>query len=407
MNFIIFGFFTLIYLFIFCKCNNPLKIPIQEFKKINFYENNIYISINIGTPSQKIPLKISISSNPTFITNYSFNQKYSSTYYNKSNYKYIFKENIDKAIESNDIFRFGNNIFSKVDFYLINNTNYSILGLGRKIYDAISGGKWDDWSNEYNDISDFLTGLKDNKIINKRTFCFQFNKKNFGYLIFGLEYDEMDKNLIIYKDYYRNIMDSTWDLKFDNIFIGKTNIQNDLSATLDIQLNIIISNQNIKTIYFKNFFEKYIKLGICNERIIERNILDKFSYSYFYCNNDKRINLNELNDINFYINNINFNFTFTFLDLFEIYENKLYFLIIFRNDDNSLPWIFGIPFFKKYEIIFNLEKEEIVWYKNQKEKLSLFNLIIFFLICIFIIIFRYLKLKNNKYKENQIEMVLI
>ena len=68
MNFIIFGFFTLIYLFIFCKCNNPLKIPIQEFKKINFYENNIYISINIGTPSQKIPLKISISSNPTFIT---------------------------------------------------------------------------------------------------------------------------------------------------------------------------------------------------------------------------------------------------------------------------------------------------------------------------------------------------
>ena len=407
MNFIIFGFFTLIYLFIFCKCNNPLKIPIQEFKKINFYENNIYISINIGTPSQKIPLKISISSNPTFITNYSFNQKYSSTYYNKSNYKYIFKENIDKAIESNDIFRFGKNIFSKVDFYLTNNTNYSILGLGRKIYDAISGGKWDDWSNEYNDISDFLTGLKDNKIINKRTFCFQFNKKNFGYLIFGLEYDEMDKNLIIYKDYYRNIMDSTWDLKFDNIFIGKTNIQNDLSATLDIQLNTIIANKNIKTIFLKNFFEKYIILGLCNESIIERNIFDKFSYSYFYCNNDKRINLKDLNDINFYIDNINFNFTFTFLDLFEIYENKLYFLIIFRNDDNSLPWIFGSPFFKKYEIIFNLEKEEIVWYKNQKEKLSLFNLIIFFFICTFIIIFRYLKLKNNKYKENQIEMVLI
>ena len=407
MNFLLFVFFTLIYLFIICKCNNPLKLPIQEFNKKNFYENDICININIGTPIQKIPFKISISSNPTFITNSSFNQKYSSTYYNKSNIKYIFKENIDKAIESNDIFRFGNNIISKVDFYLTNNTNYSILGLGRKIHDAISGGKWDDWNNEYNDISDFLTRLKENKIISQRTFCFLFNKKNFNHLILGLEYDEMDKNLIIYKDYYRNIMDSTWDLKFDNIFIGETNIKNDLSATLDIQLNTFIANNNIKSIFFINFFEKYIKKGLCYEQIIERNILDKFSYSYFYCNNDKRINLKELNDINFYINNINFNFSFTFLDLFEIFENKLYFLIIFRNDDNSLPWIFGSPFFKKYEIIFNLEKEEIVWYKNQNKKLSLFNIIIFLFICAYIIIFQYLKLKNNKYKENYVEMVLI
>ena len=403
-----FYFFTLIYIFNFFKCyNNPLKIPLQKFKKTNFYENNIYININIGTPSQKIPLKISISSNPTFITNYSFNQKKSSTYYNKSNIKYIFKENIDKAIESNDIFRFGKNIFSKVDFYLTNNTNYSILGLGRKIYDAISGGKWDDWNNEYNDISDFLTGLKNYKIINKKTFSFKFNKNNFVQIIFGLEYNEMDTNLIIFKDYYRNIMDSTWDLKFDNILIGKKNIKNDLSATLDIQLNTIIANKNIKSIFFKNFFEKYIQKGFCYEVIIEKNIIDKFSYSYFYCNNDYRIKIKELNDINFYIKNINLNFTFTFLDLFEIFDNKLYFLILFRNDNNSLPWIFGIPFFKKYEIIFNLEKEEIVLYKNNQKKLSFLNIIILFFLIIFIIIFQYLKLKKNKFKENQIEMVLI
>ena len=78
----------------------------------------------------------------------------------------------------------------------------------------------------------------------------------------------MDKNLIIYKDYYRNIMDSTWDLKFDNIFIGETNIKNDLSATLDIQLNTFIANNNIKSIFFIFFFEKYIKKGLCYEQII-------------------------------------------------------------------------------------------------------------------------------------------
>ena len=217
----------------------------------------------------------------------------------------------------------------------------------------------------------------------------------------------MDTNLIMFKDYYRNIMDSTWDLKFDNILIGKKNIKNDLYSTLDIQLNTIIENKNIKSIFFKNFFEKYIQKWFCYEKIIEKNIIDKFSYSNFYCNNDYTIKIKELNDINFYIKNINLKFTFTFLDLFEIFDNKLYFLILFRNDNNSLPWIFGIPFFKKYEIIFNLEKEEIVLYKNNQKKLSSLNIIILFFLIIFIIIFQYLKLKKNKFKENQIEMVLI
>ena len=246
-----FYFFTLIYIFNFFKCyNNPLKIPLQKFKKTNFYENNIYININIGTPSQKIPLKISISSNPTFITNYSFNQKKSSTYYNKSNIKYIFKDNIDKAIESSDTFIFENNESSTIDFYLINNS-ISYLGLGRKIYDAISGGKWDDWNNEYNEITDFITGLKKNNIINKSTFCIQYNNNNYGEIIFGLEY-ENKKDLIIYKDYYRNIMDSTWDFKFDSIFIGNIIIKEYLSSTLDIQIESFIANKKIKVIFFNN-----------------------------------------------------------------------------------------------------------------------------------------------------------
>ena len=400
-----FWVFNLIFFINYLECTKILKIPFWSLEIRNFYENNIYVNLNIGKPIQTIPLFISISFNPIYISNNKFNYKLSSTYKNKSNIKYIFKDNIDKAIESSDTFIFENNESSTIDFYLINNS-ISYLGLGRKIYDAISGGKWDDWNNEYNEITDFITGLKKNNIINKSTFCIQYNNNNYGEIIFGLEY-ENNKDLIIYKDFYRNIMDSTWDFKFDSIFIGNIIIKEYLSSTLDIQIESFIANKNIKVIFFNNFFKKYIEKKLCFEGKIETNIIDKFSYSFFYCNNDNNVNIKELDILNFHFNNINYNFTFNYLDLFKIHKTKLYFQILFREEDNSMPWIFGSLFFKKYDIIFNLEKEEIIWFKkiNNNPKLSFFNMIIISIILFIIIIFQYSKRK--KLKEEEYEMSLI
>jgi hypothetical protein len=93
--------------------------------------------------------------------------------------------------------------------------------------------------------------------------------------------------------------------------------------------------------------------------------------------------------------------------LFKRYKTKVYFQILFREEDNSMPWIFGSLFFKKYDIIFNLEKEEIIWFIkiNKNPKLSFFNMIIISIILFIIIIFQYSKRK--KLKEEEYEMSLI
>ena len=130
-------------------------------------------------------------------------------------------------------------------------------------------------------------------------------------------------------------------------------------------------------------------------------------YTYYECNRD--LDVSDFPKLSFYHKDINFTFVLTYEDLFEVINDKLYCKLIFQNNINT-RWNLGIPFLKKYMMTFDQNKKLFGFYKELKEKrsiFSLFNIICFilFLIIIFLIIFliKYINKKQRRVRANEIE----
>ena len=104
------------------------------------------------------------------------------------------------------------------------------------------------------------------------------------------------------------------------------------------------------------------------------------------------------------------NFTLNYNDLFYKFENKYYFLIVFYQNKRNYNWIFGSPFFKKYQMIFDKDKKIIsIYEKDDNHNISFAYIIIFILIVIIIFLVFYIvfylfknkrKLRANEIDEN-------
>ena len=103
---------------------------------------------------------------------------------------------------------------------------------------------------------------------------------------------------------------------------------------------------------------------------------------------------------------MNYTFELDYNDLFILKDNKLYFLIGF-NKRSSYDWTFGIPFLKKYQLIFDQEREIIGIYNlNEMKNDYLFKILT--IICLVIIIFLVSLLykiihKTRKIRANELE----
>ena len=120
--------------------------------------------------------------------------------------------------------------------------------------------------------------------------------------------------------------------------------------------------ENYRQGILETFFNEKIKSGIC----FEENTSTYFTY---YCK--KNVNFTNFKNLYFYNKDLNYNFEFTYKDLFfynELDENY-YFLVVFDNENenggylNNL-WALGEPFFKKYQLIFNKDTKRIGLYTN-------------------------------------------
>ena len=63
------------------------------------------------------------------------------------------------------------------------------------------------------------------------------------------------------------------------------------------------------------------------------------------------------------------NFTFNYEELFYQFEDKLYFLIVFRK--SSINWKFGNVFFKKYQIYFDRDNKIFGVYLKNKSNINI------------------------------------
>ena len=445
-------FFFLIIL-IFFKCFLSLKfitIPFTIRKFIykddkngllkNFLYKDILVNLSFGNPKQEIPLSIGMGEYSTFIISKDapdingaiYDNDKSNSYYTPNQINEIYEYQIfHEAYPSIDSLHIDNPEveIKNYEFFLVTRLGQNICYLpycevltepGIIGFKVTQSETYDEIVNNTN----LIMQLKNREIIDNYDFNFFFESENKGHIIIGQKPHEYDNkhykadNFIFTKIINENKKEMDWYLKFDKIFFGNEELSEDKNILLRIEYGFINGNKKWQQIFEKKFFGKLIEEKKC---FIGKGWNDGHSYFHYYC--DKGIDLNNFEGVNFFIYDLNYNFTFTKDDLFIEENNKLYFLIIFGHPQPIL----GLPLFKKYQLIFNQDSKTIGLYKNingnptvpipksekvkNESKENNSNIIILLLLVIVIIMFliyiisRYLKFKrkkSNKFIEEKI-----
>ena len=411
MNFL---FFIIIYFhFIFSRIIIPFEKNNIEIKSLKDVMNNIIkCKIEIGNPSQFIYLGLSLNYYGLLITskslnNISFDELKSETIYMESNYKNQYIE--DKlniyGVISIDNFKLlteeETKINRKIYFNLVkNSTDNNTLSSGIIGLKTISMLIFKE--------ENFIYQLKEQSSIKNYAFFLNFSNDNNGLFIIGNYPDEYDKNYNE-KNYYftkalTDDMSIIWELYFDEIKYG-INIEKNKYLKFNLFINGIIGSNKYKDHLINSLFGLYLSNNTCKEEIFENFY---YNFSGFYCNDN--INLKDkFETIYLYHKEFNFTFSLSYNDLFKIYNNKLYFLIYFKEKNED--WVLGEIFLKKYFLIFDMERKTIGFYKknnilNNNNKNNNKYLLIKIFICILILssllllfLIRKYKLKNKMRKN--------
>lgn len=410
---------------IFNKSTPYIVIPFKTFrtsdskKSINMAENflysnlnnTIYIEIEAGVPSQKIPALILSEEFGFFITNHkclipsSFESIEKSNTFWKSEF---FKENNFNFPIQTDI-SFGNDIFvfpteSSIRKQTFLNFMYSPnIKKNNNIKDEKKNinVKDNDDNNKYTCATIGIRGaqyygkdyeknlvnqLLNKNIINNSFFSIIYSSDDEGTFLIGTEphkYDKKNyfKNQLIYINNEENNNNLFWSLYPSEIYFTmdnkKYNLTNNLLCTLEYNLGVIYGTENYLNIIKEQFFNKLILENKCQEEIVHS------VYTIFYCNNKNDI-IN-FPSLNIYLQQILFTFSLDYNDLFYEKDGKYYFRIIFDRN-NKMQWKLGKPFLKKYVFVFDYDSKKIGIYNDNLSKGNKIKKITYILLNILVII---------------------
>ena len=400
----------------------------------NIYLNEIFINLEIGSPPQKIYLRLSVNSDDFFISkgnaifeknypkkegNYYYDQTKSSTFKRSDKKDDIYFSHVhtseyvmddiifyvtDKKINKINIKEFGFFLANKV-----NGPNHGIVGLKNYPY------------SERRD--DFFSSLKKFNLIKNKIWFLDFENSNKnGKLIMG-NYPHFDENILksgknkffdlnhfekIYSVVNNEKWDSTWGLTFNKIYMKNASTsyydeiinknENFKNVILNPNFGVIIASQNFKIPFEVTFLNKYLNNRICYQPILtlNRNYEQK-SFYYYYCNASYIEQMKkDFNPILFEHKEFKFNFSLEFDDLYVQKNKYIYLRIIF--DGYSPNWVFGSPFFSKFTLFFDSDSKEIGFYSpninhniikenfNKNVGQSVSKIILHILLCIILII---------------------
>ena len=337
----------------------------------NLFKNDIITFFEIGNQKQIIPISIKLQnyyfyiysspSNPKYKF-FALNQQKSFLQINNSP-NLLYNENDNNTFFSSDIISFSNIKNNKFNFLLIKNFSESdfyksgILGLNIK-------------GNKSNEELNFINQLKEKNLISSYSFSIKYKNEKEGDLIIGKRPDEYDNKYQIDNLHkikvpiYKNEFD--WGLNFDKIEYGDLDIYNldTKFAIFEIELGIIVGTVDYKFAIEKNFFNKYIKEKKCFVGRIQGDEIKVTGFKYYYCNED--VNISEMKNLSFFSKELNYNFSLSYKDLFYNFNGKNYYLVIFPWF-MGIKWRLGLPFFKKFNFVFDSDKKVIGVYDKVLE----------------------------------------
>jgi len=380
--------------------NTTIKTIEDFLSQINI--NQLYTTVSFGDPPTNIDCYLSfqqsvfsiLSNNCLKGSESSYDPKLSSKFNNQSSY-HISLGKISKACLANDKCSFYNDLklakntsFDAFLFLLGNNSspeNEDVIDSNRLC--GTVGLMRYSYNTDYT-MNNLVYYLKQNKVIDSYNFgIYYFDKENSldiaqdirdkyeGVFIVGISnstYLDIFKTDEIYNSYLTSTIN--WSIKFNKIFFNDSNSEymcsNNTSVFFVLDYNYISCDEqyynNIKNYFFKSFLEK----NICKEEDISVTY-EGFNYM-IVCSSEIKSNLTSFPKIYFYSQDLSFTFNLDYNDLFLEYENKIYFLVIYKQT-LKLLWNVGKIFLKKYPFIFDFEKKMMSFvhldkYRNSKKE---------------------------------------
>lgn len=403
------------------------KVPFKFYSTSSFFTNQshpvtnkfmseIIIPIAIGNPPQKFNASLKLNSYHTVILsedlpgiqlNNHFNKSLSSSYICIKNNSIYYDEDFQMAETFSDNLQiFSNNtLFFQNRFYLL-----LVRGLGYNVPNEFYtsgtiGLRLRSFaSNQEDRKKRFTYQIKENGLSENEIFTFEFdtNSDNGNFIIGKNAFNNSDFltiNTGIMPMKYRG---QEWSFNFDFVFYGNEEIDSK-DTLLKNEFGLFVGPTNYENKISEKFFKNNSK---CYRNHTKMGYA---TFKYYYCDED--FDVNQIDDLVFVLNQINYNFTLSGKDLFYEENKKKYFKIVFLFYNNAY-WFFGREFLKKYQLYFDMERKLIYIPLNKKEKknkfYSIFHIWItvslgIFVIALILYIFRYLKKYPRKKRANELE----
>ena len=384
--------------------SNYIKYPFKRVKKgfNEILKNDLEITLEIGTPPQKMNLNLRSQSYTFFISGSEvnnsinkFNEKESISCKKVNEYPQIYSgKEYSKGYKIYETLIINGKKINNISLILASELNYIESGaLGLKLIDSI---------DKNNDLS-FIYQIKNLVNLNNYSFTLNYFNDDNGEIIIGTYPHSIDKKYsfenFIYKQtgIYKSEID--WIFSFDIIQYGNKSLfnQNENNKCLiSIEFGLISAPEKMR-----NFFLDYfLNENNCKPNFIENHII-------YICKENVIRNFKKMI---FFSKDLKFEFEFDYQDLFIKSDNtsdEYIFSIAFQADYSYNPiWILGHTFLKKYQLTFDLDKKIIglyskLNYRSFNWRLFL-NIFFFIIICILVVyIIKYFK-KPRKIRANEL-----
>ena len=385
------------------------------------YNIDIYISFQISSEKKNLEKIFLKSDTSEFMVSNCSKNKYDAELsssskkllYSKSyNLKYTSKASVfkDKLFITN----YENKEITElndISFLFANNLN-------TEKYPGIIGLKLVE--NEIKAVKAFPYQLNELQYTNNATWMIKYTNNDEGLFYIGDIFNKdsspgfsLEKyrktNAVVYGSYL------SWDLTFSQIKSDDINLNGPMQAFLDFNFGLISCSKEYYNHIKNEFFNQYIKNGICNEIFYNKQnsynqIKFESNFTYIVC--DKSIKIRNFPEIIFSHSALDYIFTLTYEDLFVDFNDKIYFLVINETKKNE-RWKLGKIFFKKYNIIFDHNYKTIGLYDDKYNKSNTALIVFEWIFAIILVtialylgytLYKRYRLNNYKYFRNKMKV---